>query len=159
MVVLAQLVGEVDDAAFLKLHLLDAFGPMPAQRRDVSPARALRHLQAHVLFLHVARSRGDSNVLREKDRLWIAHAHRLKPPEPGEDRRCYPVDRQHSIAFKRRTQVFVAELLGSVTAQPRAELFDAIRRQGEADRMSVSSEAREEVAAGLDGLEQVKPAD
>ena len=45
MLILPQLVSQMHDAALVNLHLVHALGPVPAQRRKISPMPARQNIR------------------------------------------------------------------------------------------------------------------
>ena len=129
----------------------------PAERRAVR--RSLDQLQADVALFHDARRGEQARAAGNEDGLGVAVAERLKLAQPAGEHRRDAVERQLGVNAEQMLRLAGGQMLFGIEAQAALELGQAVGGHGKADGKGVAAEAREEIGAALDGVEQVEAVD
>ena len=171
VVVLANAVGDVDEAALLELKSGGACGEIPTDATHAlgSTGRGrgergvlrlfLSEVQADVTLLHQTGRGYETDRARDEDGLGIAVAERLKLAQPAEEHRGDAVERQLGMNAEDVLGFAAGEVLGGVGAQAALEFRQVFRGHGEADGEGVSAETGEQVGAAFEGVEQLETID
>ena len=159
VVVIADFVGYVDEAAGLELQVHAAAGPVPSHAAHGGGAGGeamvlLTKFERDVTVFHHAGRGHDADSAGGEDGLGIAMAERLQPGEPSSEHRSDAVERELGVDAQQQFGLARGEAFGGVGGESALELGKGTGRHGEADGKGVAAEAGEQVGAGFDGFEQ-----
>ena len=107
-------------------------------------------------ILHDARRGEQARAAGDKDRLGVAVAEGFELAQPSGQHGRDAVERQLGVNAQKALGLARGEMLFGVEAQAALELRQRCGGQGKADGEGVAAEAREEIGAAFDGVEQLE---
>src|SRR5665213_3456650 len=166
--VLVQTVGEVDEGAGSEAPRCSGFSPVgaaaPGHAAELRAAVRVLNRNPQVTILDNFERRGEAETGGEEQRFPVADAEGAKAFEPGEEIGRQIGETEFGVALHVRDDEVSGEKVFCLLRHAGAEFFDARRRQREADRVGVASEAGKEFfgvrgVGGGEGVEQVETGD
>ena len=164
MLVFANTVGEVDEASLREAKRGSAGSHVPAdcaqRAAGAGPGRGLnrilRQFQPQVTLFHDARRAQQANAAGDKDRLGVAVAEWLQLAQPANQNIGDAVQGQLGVNVQQLLRLAGGQMLLGVEAQALLQLRQGFGGQGKTHGEGVTAEAREEIGAAFDGVEQLE---
>ena len=107
-------------------------------------------------LFHDAGRRDEPGPAGDEDRLGVAVAERLELAQPSGQHGRDAVERQLGVNAQQVLRLARGQVLFGVEAEAALELGQRIGGQGKADGKGVAAEAREEIGAAFDGVQQLE---
>ena len=176
VIVLADAVGNIDDAALFQIEGGRAGGKIPANGANgragagkdgrLRPALCcllgrclLRQFKANMALFHDARGGEQASIPGDKNGLGVAVAERLELAQPAGQHRRDAIERQFSMNAQQPLRRAAGQVRVSVNIEAALEFRQCAGGQRKADGEGVATKSREEIGAAFNGVEQLKSID
>ena len=116
----------------------------------------LRQFQPDVVLFHPPRRAQQAHPAGDEDRFGVAAAEGLEFPQPAGEHRRDAVQRKLGVDAEQVFGLTAGQVFAGVGAEAAFQLRQFVGGQGETHREGVAAEAREQLRAAFDGVEQLK---